>query len=333
MTFYLVEISDKLKEVQRDNILELLKKYKIYPSLDLKTQDLYENKLNIKFIWKKDFLAVRNLEFTRIKEQVDKAKTNITFLRRATIDENPFMILAHEFFDAMPVYQFIYDKGRGWLEKIVDIDPNNPDALLIRESDKPTDNVKKLLQPEKTFSTQEVRDQLQTGDMIEISPHSQSIMTEIAELIGVTKGCGLIVDYGEDQALTNSIRAISKHKYLSESEMLRSPGKADLSAYVNFRALKFAAKQVDGVITRGPIPQGYFLEAMGMNLRKEALKNTNKNRTDFKQISKRLDDDYTRLVHPDQMGEIYKFLFVGTEKTGEIFPFIEGKKENQVEYF
>lgn len=241
--------------------------------------------------------------------------------------------MAHEFFDAIPVYQFIYDESRGWLERLVDIDKNDKKQLDITESTKPTKNVEKLLQPEKTFSSKEMQDQLQTGDMIEISPHSQNIMTDMAELISITKGAGLIIDYGENQALTNSIRAIKGHKYLSEPEMIRMPGKADLSAYVNFRALSFAAQNVKGCIARGPIPQGAFLEAMGMNVRKEALKKANQSKPDYKQIIRRLDTDYMRLVGPKQMGEIYKVLFFGNEAIGEIYPFNNLEGSQAVEYY
>ena len=82
----------------------------------------------------------------------------------------------------------------------------------------------------------------------------------------------MIIDYGEDQALTNSIRAIRKHKYLSEKEMLDNPGKADLSAYVNFNALKHSATQIEQWSAVGPMPQGFFLESMGMSLRMNILK-------------------------------------------------------------
>ena len=52
MTFNLVEISDNLKEIQRDNIIDTLRKRKIYISQDLKTKDLYDENLNLKFEWK-----------------------------------------------------------------------------------------------------------------------------------------------------------------------------------------------------------------------------------------------------------------------------------------
>jgi len=321
MTFHLVEISENLREVQRDNIIKTLKDKNIYISIDRESSDLYEDKLNLRFKWSDDIQKVKHEEFLKVEEQTKKAKTNFLFFRRAVKNENPYFIMAHEFFDAIPVYQFIYDKQRGWLERQVVIDSRQEDQLEITESSKPTMNVKRLLQPEKTFSTPEIRDSLQTGDMIEISPHSMNIMTDISELIAITKGAGLIIDYGENQALSNSIRAIKGHKYLSENEMIRIPGKADISAYVNFKALGFAAENVKGCIASKAIPQGAFLEAMGIFVRKEALLKANVLNPEYVKMKKRIEEDYLRLVHPDQMGEIYKVMFIGNEDKGKPYPF------------
>jgi len=36
----------------------------------------------------------------------------------------PYVILAHELFDALPVYSFVYDKDKGWLEKVIKLSKN-----------------------------------------------------------------------------------------------------------------------------------------------------------------------------------------------------------------
>ena len=41
-----------------------------------------------------------------------------------------------------------------------------------------------------------------------------------------------------------------------------------------------------------------------------------------------LEESYLRLVHPDQMGQIYKILFVGASRHGDIFPFIRDEENN-----
>ena len=38
---------------------------------------------------------------------MEEAKSNFTLMKRAKTNENPYFILAHEFFDAMPVYSIL----------------------------------------------------------------------------------------------------------------------------------------------------------------------------------------------------------------------------------
>ena len=70
-------------------------------------------------------------------------------------------------------------------------------------------------------------------------------MNSFAELISKVGGGVLSIDYGEDHAFSDSIRGISNHKYLKNlDELLEVPGEADISAYVNFKALKEVAEKI-----------------------------------------------------------------------------------------
>ncbi|MCO5596813.1 hypothetical protein L7F22_050883 [Adiantum nelumboides] len=64
-------------------------------------------------------------------------------------------------------------------------------------------------------------------------------------------------------------QAIQKHKFVN---VLHNPGDADLSAYVDFAALKHVVKEssVDAEVF-GPITQSAFLGMLGINFRVEAL--------------------------------------------------------------
>lgn len=66
---------------------------------------------------------------------------------------------------------------------------------------------------------------------------------------------------------------------------------------------------------------------MGMGMRLKSLLQSTENL----EQTKLLESSYLWLVHPDQMGEIYKILFLGHPEIGEVFPFIE-EPEKQ-EYF
>ncbi len=67
---------------------------------------------------------------------------------------------------------------------------------------------------------------------------------------------------------------------------------------------------------------------MGIRMRLESLQRAAKSSAQ----RKLLEDSYVRLCHPDQMGEIYKILYLGHKDAGEVFPFLgeqTAKKNNQ----
>jgi len=75
------------------------------------------------------------------------------------------------------------------------------------------------------------------------------------------------------------------------------------------------------------MPQGQFLECMGICLRVDALQAEAKSDMKKKQIY----DSYARLCSPDEMGAIYKVLFLGEKGVGEVYPFLSEEtiqKEN-----
>jgi NADH dehydrogenase [ubiquinone] 1 alpha subcomplex assembly factor 7 len=43
----------------------------------------------------------------------------------------PMLVVAHEFFDALPVHQFVKDPDRGWLEKMVDVDDEGGGLRMV----------------------------------------------------------------------------------------------------------------------------------------------------------------------------------------------------------
>ena len=98
-------------------------------------------------------------------------------------------------------------------------------------------------------------------------------MGQVSEMIKLSKGAGLAIDYGENCALEDSLRGIKNHKYQSMKKILTQPGTIDLSAYVNFSALRAAAEAKE-LSVGGAIPQGMFLEKLGMPYRLQTLFNS-----------------------------------------------------------
>jgi SAM-dependent MidA family methyltransferase len=68
-----------------------------------------------------------------------------------------------------------------------------------------TDNVSKILRPDKLFS-KELEKEIKVGDSIEVCPGAVSLTQEILSLVEVSRGTALVIDYGEDHAFSNSFR-------------------------------------------------------------------------------------------------------------------------------
>lgn len=52
----------------------------------------------------------------------------------------------------------------------------------------------------------DVKKTLKNGDSLELSPKSLVLMNSLAELIQKVNGAALVIDYGENQSFSNSIR-------------------------------------------------------------------------------------------------------------------------------
>lgn len=74
------------------------------------------------------------------------------------------------------------------------------------------------------------------------------------------------------------------------------------------------------------MPQGQFLESMGIVLRMQALQQ----KTAEKAQRDLIYESYRRLCHPDEMGATYKFLYLGHKENRDIFPFLGEKTEKEI---
>lgn len=120
--------------------------------------------------------------------------------------KNPCFVLAHELYDALPVHQFHLNDRRQWCEKVVWINPDT-DELEFTITPEPTENVSIKLQPEKFFSPEAMQD-LQPGDSIEICPEAISVTKDITNIVELSRGMALIIDYGENHSFSNSFRGL-----------------------------------------------------------------------------------------------------------------------------
>ncbi|RLN22098.1 NADH dehydrogenase [Panicum miliaceum] len=112
-------------------------------------------------------------------------------------------------------------------------------------------------------------EEVEKVEHIEVCPKAMELTEQIADRISSDGGGALIIDYGKDGIVSDSLQAIRKHKFV---HILDDPGSADLSAYVDFASIRHSALEAsDDISVHGPMNQSQFLGSLGINFRVEAL--------------------------------------------------------------
>ncbi|PAX07263.1 methyltransferase [Sphingomonas lenta] len=198
--------------------------------------------------------------------------------------DRPLLVLANEFFDALPVRQLVRGVGV-WHERLVACQ----DTLFLPIAGP---RVPEEIVPEP------LRD-ADPGAIIETSPASVAIIRALASRIAAQGGALLAIDYGyEGLAVGDTLQAVRGHAYANPFE---SPGEQDLTAHVDFATLA-AAAQAEGAAAWGPVGQGAFLRALGIDARAAALSRAAPLRTEEIETAR------NRLV--EAMGELFRVLAV-----------------------
>jgi len=198
----------------------------------------------------------------------------------------PMIVVANEFFDALPVHQFVMTK-EGWREKLVVVGKTGGFAFGL--SAKPPTRGEAPRAPINAAP----------GSVFEVCPAGVALAAAIAGRLAKTRGAALIVDYGHDAtALGDTLQAVRNHRY---AKPLDEPGEADLTAHVDFQALRRAAGAA-GAQVFGPVDQGRWLTALGIQVRADSLKKASPAR------AQEIDAALMRLVGGDAMGRLFKAL-------------------------
>ncbi|WP_348646397.1 SAM-dependent methyltransferase [Erythrobacter sp. F6033] len=211
-------------------------------------------------------------------------------------DDRPLLIVANEFFDALPVHQLVRSAD-GWRERMVGLEG---DKFVFVAGDKPMDSIV----PKSWKSASQ-------GALIETSPAASTVMAEIAQRLTNQGGAALIADYGPPELREGStLQALKDHKKV---DPLEHPGEADLTTHVDFEMLQDVAVK-NGAEVMGLQQQGEWLRQLHIDTRLEALKRQTPQKAD--QLQRQRD----RLVEDDQMGVLFKVLGL----CGRRWPFGEG---------
>jgi SAM-dependent MidA family methyltransferase len=144
----------------------------------------------------------------------------------------PLLLVANEFFDALPVRQFI-----DGIECRVALTP----AGLAFDRD---------------------------GEAVEDSPVRDEAAREIGALLDERGGVALVIDYGHaSTAPGETLQAVRGHAF---APLLHKPGEQDLTAHVDFEALASQAAEGDVKVTP-LVSQGEWLKRLGVGVRAAAL--------------------------------------------------------------
>ncbi len=199
----------------------------------------------------------------------------------------PILIIANEFFDALPVRQF-QKQETGWHERLICLDDQEKLSLQLAP----------VASPEQVIPVALHRADI--GSIAEVCTIGENICSEIAEHIQQYCGAALIIDYGHDAHGTgDTLQAVKNHKYV---DILSDPGDVDLTCHVDFQRLKEIALKCE-TRTYGPINQGKFLKSLGIEARSQTLL-ANANDQQQKDILSALH----RLTDNSEMGALFKVL-------------------------
>jgi NADH dehydrogenase [ubiquinone] 1 alpha subcomplex assembly factor 7 len=202
--------------------------------------------------------------------------------RLADVPDGPTIIVANEFFDALPIRQFQWQAG-GWAERMIGLSDAGALAVGLRPVEQRAAEVA-----------------LPEGAVVEAGAARDAAAAEIGERLARFGGAALLIDYGSDRAgYGDTLQAVRAHRY---DHPLANPGEADLTAHVDFPALARAATR-SGATARPVMRQGEFLLRLGLIQRAEVLARGKDPKT-REAIAGAMD----RLAGKKAMGELFKVL-------------------------
>jgi NADH dehydrogenase [ubiquinone] 1 alpha subcomplex assembly factor 7 len=219
-------------------------------------------------------------------DNLKNSRVSIRWLEQfEALTDKPLFLLANEFFDALPIRQFVFTE-RGWCERMLGLGKNDDLTFALSP-------VAALLPISSDRGLPEI------GAVYEISPAGEAIVEQIGRVIASHGGAALIVDYGygSNAGFGETLQGVQRHEFAT---VLERPGETDLSAHVDFAALARAAGR-SGARAYGPVEQGEFLCSLGIVERAERL-----SRNHLQTMEQQLN----RLIAPDQMGTLFKALAI-----------------------
>ena len=241
----------------------------------------FDKAYNLKLLEKSEYL---------IKIQKKKIISNkVKWISRLSeVGKEPIIIIANEFFDSLPVKQYIL-KNKQWFERYIRLDSSN--KLKFNNVKVKLPNFKKVC----NF------DVAKNQKFIEFSFEAIKFIKKISKILKKNNGGLICFDYGyTKKKMFNSLQSISNHSY---SNLLSNPGYQDITHLINFSFFHKLTTKLN-LKNEAIVTQGEFLKRMGIIERANIL-SSNKNFKEKSEIFYRL----KRLIHPNEMGNLFKVFF------------------------
>lgn len=206
----------------------------------------------------------------------------------------PLLVIANEFFDALPVRQYVATHS-GWRERVVARDRGS--KFMGMPGTRAVDHM--------------IPADIRTApshSIYETSPDTSEILFELSRRLHEQNGALLVIDYGYAlPGLGSTLQAVKAHDYV---DPFINPGEHDLTAHVNFPEIVNLAL-MQNLRVSGPVEQGRWLQALGIDMRVEQLAGATPERAEDVQNMR------DRLVEPAQMGTLFKVLALSSENWPE----------------
>jgi len=221
-----------------------------------------------------------------IEKQKKSVPNSKSYKEISEIPKGFLMICANEFFDALPVHQFI-KINKKWHERLVDVDTNN--------------NLKFVYDNKPSIYEEIFPSYLKNNKIIEFCPAAINMISSLTNRIKQSGGIAIIIDYAFNKNdIYGSLQAVKNHKYI---DPLTDPGNSDLSTKVNFSVISDVAKDI-GANVYGPIKQKILLKNLGIEIRcQQLIKNNPK-------LKNKIIREYDRLTSNSEMGNLFEAIAI-----------------------
>ena len=208
----------------------------------------------------------------------------------ATVPPGFSIIIGNEFFDALPIRQFIHINSQ-WFERFVSTHKDGFEFINL-ESAPPKNSPLPLA----------------NGILTEQYDSAQIIVQELSQRLNQYGGFGLFIDYGEEVPYWqgNTLQALHRHQ---KQEVFTNIGFSDITHHVDFFRLKEIFKS-HYLNTYGTVTQRQFLNNLGLETRVNRLAGK------LMPLERlRLNMAILRLIGCQEMGELFKVLVIAANNT------------------